>query len=341
MKKMHGGRLLPAAALFLAFCMLLTSCTAPAVPAVLQKNAESSGAGGQPSDSGIGYTVQQMLIPVFSQKKHLQDVYTDQIWDTTVDSEGTLYRDIFAVEMKEFFVEMSLLNRMAAEKKVTLSSAERKKLSTAAENFYRDSVQKCDALKSMQQDETVKVFEAYATAEKMKEELITESKVEVSDSEAKVIEIQQIVLKDSATANEVLTEAKKEGTDFYALAQNYTTSGNIQLKAGRDDLKKPVADAAFALDNNELSGVIQADGQFYVLKCINSYDKTETGLRKTELEKKRLKDTVRKVYEEYAGSHPVAMDTALWNRVIARSAEPYDGGDFFEAYREATENGGV
>jgi len=288
----------------------------------------------------VPYSTQQMLLVLLSQKKHVQEVYTDKIWDTKVMSDGTPYKDIFFDEMKTFFCDMATMNRLAEEKNIQLSAGEKKKLDDAALRFTDSSVKITEALKNMTAEETAQLFEQYILSGKVKDVLISENRVEVSDSEAKVIVFDQIVVNSQETADGILSRIQA-GEDFYSLAQEYSDAGDIAVTAGRSDLKKEVADAAFSLENDEVSGIIQADGRYYILKCVNSYDREETAIRKKLLEKERLRTTVRSVYVNFAAQHAVTMDAADWSRVLAKSSEEYEGEDFFSAVKEAVKNEGV
>ena len=56
-------------------------------------------------------------------------------------------------------------------------------------------------------------------ANKLVNELTKEVDLEISDSEAKVIDIQQIVLDSLETANQVYNQATAENADFEAIAK--------------------------------------------------------------------------------------------------------------------------
>jgi len=303
----------------------------------------------QPSETGteektvketVPYSMQQMLMIVLSQKERIRKTYTDQVWNTALNPGGRTYSDVFTDEMQEFFCEMATMNRLAQEKKIKLTTAEEEQIRNAGTVFYESSVQNADILKNLSEEDTAEMFRQYYIAKKTKDALISESHTEVSDSEAKVIDIQKIVAADSDTANIVRVKAQA-GADFYGLAQTYSREEDISVKAGRGDLKKPVEDAAFSLEDGEISGIIQADGKFYILKCISSYDREETEIRKKTIEKERLKTTVHANYEDFASRCEITMDHVLWNRVLEKSEEPYSGQDFFETLKEETSDEGV
>jgi parvulin-like peptidyl-prolyl isomerase len=72
-------------------------------------------------------------------------------------------------------------------------------------------------------------------------------------------------------AEEVLARAKG-GADFTALVAEYSDDPGSKERSGsvgkftRDKMVKPFSDAAFALAENEISGVVESDSGYHVIK---------------------------------------------------------------------------
>ena len=83
------------------------------------------------------------------------------------------------------------------------------------------------------------------------------------------------------------------------------------------------------------------DGQYYIFRSVDSYDETETAMRRQSLQTKRLQDIVSEACAVYQKKHMVTMDPGKWEQVVKQAGFPYSGENFFSAVKEALENEGI
>ena len=133
----------------------------------------------------------------------------------------------------------------------------------------------------------------------------------------------------------------KGDADLYALAKAYDTERSTALKVGRGEMAKPLEEAAFALEDGEVCAPVRYDGQYYIFKAVDSYDETETALRRQSLQTKRLQDIVREACRVYQKKHRISIDPVVWDQVVKQAGFPYSGENFFAAVKEALENEGL
>ena len=111
----------------------------------------------------------------------------------------------------------------------------------------------------------------YYRADKMVEEMTQGQNLEVSDAEAKVIEIQQIRLDTREEAEEVLTLAQEEGADFASLGARYSTDSQLARSMEWSEEMDALGEAAFALEQDAVSGIVEQDGgilYFEMRQCL-------------------------------------------------------------------------
>ena len=102
------------------------------------------------------------------------------------------------------------------------------------------------------------LYEDYWKTEKLVETLTGSVNLEVSDSEAKVITVDEIVLSDKDQADEALKKVQMEGTDFMTVAKEVSEDQEIEKKISRGLRPEAYEKAAYALATGEISDVIEA-----------------------------------------------------------------------------------
>ena len=90
-------------------------------------------------------------------------------------------------------------------------------------------------------------------------------------------------------------------------------------------------DPTFALATGEISDVIEADGKYYILRCVNDYDEAATKARKEEMVREKRNEVFYETYSEYAAKVHLAKDDSLWKNLSITDGERTSA-DFFEIF---------
>ena len=154
---------------------------------------------------------------------------------------------------------------------------------------------------------------------------------EVSDDEARVMELMQIYVSDSRKADEVAAKLGA-GEDFASVANNYNEAGSIQITASRDDLPAEVSAAAFQMDNDQMSGKIEAENGFYFIKCLNKYNQELTEANKANIVDKREKEAFDDEYNEFVSSLNSNINENLWENLELETGSGMKTDTFFEVF---------
>lgn len=293
-----------------------------------------------PEERTVSYSAQQMLLPVLSAHNAAEQVYTEKIWQIAVGADGRSYREQYLERLHDFFVTMEMMKGIAEERGIRLEAAERKSLAAAAAAFYDSSVRTAPALSGLSEAETETLFFDYALALALRESMAAEKSAEVSVDEAKVIRLQRIVAEDRDTA-ERLRERAEAGENFKMLASETVSGEGFFMKVSRGELSKETEQVVFSLEEDELSPVLEENGKYCIFKCTDSYDETETALRRKELQAERLQAVVESALDDYRSRYSVIMDEARWKSTVNAAAALYEGDDFFAAVKEGMRNAGV
>lgn len=279
------------------------------------------------------YTLPQSMVILATERNQYQRIYTSQIWGVDLP-DGQTFETYLVDQVKEFLQEMKMMNLLARNKGVTLTSAEKEEVRKASEEYF-DSLTADDISYMGATEEDVRtMYEEYYLSNKVVDELTKDMNLEISDSEAKVIVVEQIVLSDGTEAGDVLLKAGAEGADFSALAREYSEDGTIERQVGRGENPGPYEDAAFSLSAGQISQVVEDKGKYYIIRCVNDYDEDATQERKSGLYRKRKKEVFDQIYSQFKNENPVTFSSEIWKDVKFSKDDRTTTTNFFEIYKK-------
>lgn len=280
-----------------------------------------------------GYSLSESMIIVATERNRYQQVYTDEIWTVTLD-DGTTFQAYLLDQVRTFLQNLKTMTLLAQEQEIILTSAEKDQIRRLSETYY-DSLSQTDiAYMGTQLDDVISLYQEYHLANKLVNELTKELNLEVSDSDAKVISLQQIVLSDADTASQVHSQVLEEGSDFAAIAKAESTDPQIERQLGRGEASAPLELAAFALETGSISPVISADGAYYILRCISDYDAKATAERKTQIYDQRKNQVFQQIYNQFQTDHDITFSDDIWNDITFSPGDQTTTTNFFELYKK-------
>lgn len=112
-------------------------------------------------------------------------------------------------QIRTFLGEVKSMNLLADEQGLTLTSQEREKLKQLADDYYNSLTDADKAYTKATRDDVYTMYEAYHRANKLVNELTKDVSLEISDSEAKVIQVQEIAVSNEAKAQELYAKGGK------------------------------------------------------------------------------------------------------------------------------------
>ena len=279
------------------------------------------------------YTQGQIMVIAATERNRYQNIYTSQLWQVEADPEGNTFEEVLKDQMGRFLVELATVDQMAQEQWVELTSQEEDSLKSLSQEYYAGLTQEDLDYMGVAQDEVYDLYCMYYRADKMVEEMTQGQNLEVSDAEAKVIEIQQIRLDTREEAEEVLTLAQEEGADFASLGARYSTDSQLARSMEWSEEMDALGEAAFALEQDAVSGIVEQDVGYYILKCVNAYDQEATAVRKERLAQEKKSEAFSGIYEPYAAEHVVVLAADTLESVDFSLGEGCTTDNFFSLYQ--------
>ena len=314
-RKKTGGAVL----LLLILCLSLAGC---------QKGASLTS--GKKSEKG--YSLPEIMVIAMTEKNRYEEVCTEEIWKASVDSNED-FESYLTGQIRDFMEELKVMNLLAQEREMSLTAQERASMAAAAKEYYGNLTKEDIRHMDVTEDEIRAVFEDYCMAEKLVEELTNGINLEVSDSEAKVIRFEQAETSERSTAEELAAAVSQENADFRRCAEAAGLTVT-ERQLGRKEETKEFEEAAFALTSGQISGVIESDGLFYVLKCTNDYDEEATAARKQVIYEERKRKAFQEIYDNFRETVTLTYTGDPWSKLDLAAGSYAAGADFFEIYKK-------
>lgn len=295
--------------LVLAFC-ILSACT--------DKVTEV-----QTNKIEISYEKDEVLPIILSQKNRIEKIYGKNIWDISIGN--ATYKDYFFRDMVRFFEELKVIGLMARERGIDLSTEENLKINQFVESYRLQ-------FSDMQEEYLYAIVKDYYLSQKVKS-VIYEETGGVSESEARVIDVQRIVLNDAELAIEILNRIQS-GEDFMTVAKEHSIDTNIEMSLSHQDVHEEADSVIFALEEGEISDIIKEEEKYYIYKIINPYDVEKTALNKEKLIEEKKKESMILAYDAYVEDKEILFDKGILDSIYQEFEQDKTIADFFTMYQK-------
>lgn len=276
-------------------------------------------------------TVEEAKIFLMAQKSNLNLKYTEQIWGMMAGDQTVA--EYMKEDLQANLAQMLCMVQMAEDQGITLNKTEEDRVKKAAETYFYALSESDKQYLVVTLEQVENAFRHFYLVEKMTAELTKNVDTEVSDDEARIITIQQIFVVSGEDAQAIQTKAANGG-DFTALASRNNESSEFQMTIGREDISGPFAEAAFALGTGEVSGVVQTESGYHVIKCINHFEVDLTLAHKEEIATLRKKEAFREAYTAYIKDLKSYYNEEAWTNINYVDAVTPSSRNFFDVYEE-------
>lgn len=322
-RKAHRKKL--GAAVFaglLAGLMFTSACSVPLVSSVTGRYVFSVGS--------EKCSVEETKIILLQYQKEYSSFYGINLWED--DADGTESLEAYVKDMTvSQLAEIYTLYVIAGEREMELSEEEKTQTAGAAAEYMNSLAENELAYLGVTENEVETLFEKYLLAHKLYASLTEDVSQEVSDDEARVMELKQICVSGEETAEQLIAQLDA-GADFSSLAESYNESGTTDLQVTRTTYDDEVTELLFAMDTGEYSDVIEIDGNDYVFYCTNYFNEELTEENKDNVVTRRMEDAVSDAYDSYTDSLDSSLNETVWSEVTVDPGLELDGASFGEIY---------
>lgn len=252
-------------------------------------------------------TLPEAMIYVMDYKQQYENAYGVEMWEH--DFGGVTLEEYVKDTIIAQLASIKAVTLLAKENNVTLSDAEKEKISQAAEEYYSALTDEQKKYMKVEKSDVEDLYAAHVLSKKVYTEITKDVNTEVSDDEARIITIQQIRL-DSLDNAESVKARLDEGRDFGTVAAAYNRDSQTTVTLGRGEKEAAYEEAAFSLENDQISNVIETTDGYYILKCINNFDRDATEANKITMVEKRRDEEFTEAYETLMADTPSEFNRA-------------------------------
>lgn len=276
-------------------------------------------------------TVGEMNIIMANYRNLYLDSYGKDLWTRSEDkSDYTLEAYIKDTALTQL-AKMTCMNLLANERKVELTRSEEKQVDKASNQYFESlSEKEKDELK-ITKDDVYSLYEKYALSTKLYSVLTVGVNEEVSDDDARIMQVMQIVVSGDDKASKI-KQKLAQGTDFTSVANLFNEQQQIETFVSRKDVPSSVEKTIFAMDNDQISPCIEANKKFYFYKIINKFDKEKTNANKLVIVNDRARTAFDNVYEAHCEKVKANLNDNLWANMKLKYSEEVKTKEFFQIF---------
>lgn len=292
----------------------------------------------------------EIMVYLTTVQNQYESVYGEEIWNTEL--EGVTLEENVKETVLARIAQIKTMYLLAKEKGVDLDEDEQEKVNGAAEEYFNSLNDTEKEELGITKGTIEKMYTEYALADKVYREIIKDINPEISDDEARIIKVQHIFLgttmrdgsgkrvdytdREKASVYEKACNVRALAVDgehsFEDLASQYSDDSNITLSFGKGEMESAFEEAAFNLETDEVSEVIEGDTGYHIIKCISTFDRDETDANKLTIVEQRKDEVFGQEYDSFVNTLVRNLNEKLWEEISLIHNEEVTTEDFFEVY---------
>ena len=294
--------------------------------------------------------VPEMTVYLTNTGNQYESVYGPEVWNVSRDG-ITLEKNVKDTVLAKM-AQIKTMYLLAQDRGVSLEDGERRKVEQAAEEYFDSLSEREKELMGVTLSTIEQLYREYALADKVYRYIIQDVNPEISDDEARTITVQHILIRTATEdgagsrveysdamkqeaygkALEIRRMAVEEGEDFLDLASRYSEDSVITYSFGKGETEPAFEEAAFSLETEGISQVIETEAGYHIIKCISTFDREQTDLNKLTIVEERRREVFGQEYDAFVEGLPRQLNAELWDSMELLQEEDITTADFFDVY---------
>lgn len=258
-----------------------------------------------------------------------ENIYGSEVWQK--DHSGKNMEEYVKDVTLNQLAKMKTMVLLAQSKGVALTEEEEAAVEQAAQAYYESLSKEEIRYLNVSKISLEELYSDLALATKLYTQLTGGVDEEVSDDDARVMVVRQIVLTDQETADVVAKKLEK-GESFESLCSFYSSGSNAKVTLYKQDNSDAVNEALSGLGDGDISPCVEEDGKFYFYQVIEKIDRELTEENKVTIVKKRASEAFDNVYAQFCEDLPSTYNHKLWDEFTVDTDVTLSTHSFFEVF---------
>lgn len=229
--------------------------------------------------------------------------------------------------------EVYCMVALADAQGIALTDEELELAQWAGEDCFKSLTADEVAYLGIAQEDVQDIYAKYALAEKLYRSLVQNVNEEVSDDEARIMEIRQIFVTDEQQAKKAYADLQAE-VEFSTVAANYNEADEIAVTLQRGVLPEEAEAVVFSMENGETSELVETGDGYYIFYCDNKYDEELTEIHKKDIVQQRKSEAFQEIYEPFVSEIKSQLNESAWENISIQDMEQFGHADFYVIYEK-------
>lgn len=279
--------------------------------------------------TGCGSTEAKLYLSNY--KNLYGNVYGLKLWDYSSDgvSMQEYVKSVTIDELSRIFC----MEQIAKEQGIELEESDRAHVSRAAGTYYASLTKAEIDYMEISQESLEEYYTRYALAEKLYRTMTDGEAEEVSDDDARVIRIRQILVRQKEQAKEVKKQLDA-GKDFPSVANSYNEAEATELTVSRGQLSQELEEVVFDLDDGAVSKQIHTSDGYYFFQCVSKFEGKLTEANKEVLLARRKEQRFTDAYSSFIEKSEREFNEEFWEELSIENEEEITTDSFFSTFAD-------
>lgn len=258
----------------------------------------------------------EVLMHLTDMINEYEELFGESIWTETMD--GMTFDDYVINQVKSKLTRVKCMNQEALRRGIVLSNQEEQNVGKAAAE-YMDGLDKSIIKKyDVTEEKVMEVFRSQVMADKLFDDLTYSVDTEISEDEARVITIQYIKCDTLESAN--LVKNRLDAGESFATLIKENNAYEYIYELRRGEMVENFEEAAFDLITGEISDVVETESGYYIIMCVNEYDKVKTAENKEKMIQNNKLEVFNKKFDSYEAELYAEYNEELWEKLTTEES---------------------